>query len=302
MTARNRDAQWLDRTALQPTVHHLMAFAFRYVVADGAFWPATRRLTVFEWGANDARPDVAYPWLGAGYLVPRVPHGERGVEAVEVTNAYEGGALVPHRMDALVTGVRLAPPTTVRLVPAPGVGGDDATPAFPRAGGTVDGDLAAELSRFTALFWGAFAQGAYGELLADVGRDVGGSLFLDSVSELAAGRADGDGLSWRPPRLTPILGGQVGTHPNRMRFTFPGSVDRVTLPSSATRPADGTFAVLDIDVRVTAAAGKVDEWGEWGFKPYTEADARKVAAWEAAAVEGRLRRGGAGRWRALRRE
>ncbi len=273
-----------DRLAAQPAVHHRMAFGFRFDAGAEVFRPATKRLVVFEHGCDDARPEVTNPWLGAGYLVPQVPSGGHDVAALEVTNAYRNGALVPHPYVGAIVGIRVAPPAMVRLVPATMVGGTDETPAFPCAGGTVDGDLAADFVRFTSLFWRTFLLGAYGELLAPVDGPCR-SVFLDCVSEMAVNDANVQGLGWRPADHL-FVGAEIpDTHPNRLRFTFPGGADRVTLPRGAAAPGDGDFVVLDVDVRVTVA--KLVR-RENGFVFFADVDKAKVEAWNRAVEEGRL--------------
>ncbi len=257
----------------QPATHHRMAFGFRFDAAAAAFRPATKRLTVFERGRDDARPEVTDPWLGAGYLVPQVPPGEREAATLEVTNAYRNGSLVPHPLCGIILGVRVAPPPTLRLAPAASVRGTDETPAFPRAGGSVD----AELARFTSIFWRAFLLGAYGELLAPA--------TGHGVATFPAYYDRWRRVGWRPADRLIISAEESADRPNRMRFTFPGAPDRVTLPRGVTAPGDGDFVVLDVDVRVTVAM--LARQGE-RLLPFTDADADKVAAWEKAAAEGRL--------------
>lgn len=250
---------------LGPGRHHMMAFAFQYDASTRRFMPVTRKLTVFEHGVND---NVPFPFIGAGYRTPEVPN-----RSVHLTDCYTGGAW-SWEWDTQLLRARIEPGRIIRLfnkssgtldTPTVDVDGGDVTP------------VSESLSEFRALFFRALLHGGEAYLLPqNHNTDCAvylGPTRLDFSSE--------GGWIARDECYVPSGQEVAKTHgcPNSMRFTFGANVGGVRLPDSAAAPADGTFAVLDLDVRVDFARGKIRD-GRFTYAE--ESDAAAAAEWRAA--------------------
>jgi len=250
---------------LGPGRHHMMAFAFKYDAMMRRFMPVTRKLTVFEHGVND---DVPFPFVGAGYRTPRVPD-----RSVHLTDCYAGGAW-SWEWDTQFLRARIEPGRVMRVFDA--ASGTPDTPTFDVYGGDVT-PVSESISEFRSIFFKALLHGGEAYLLPQ-------NHAADCALYLGPTRLDfpSDG-GWLAREECYVQSGQevAKSHgrPNTMRFSFDANVGSVRLPDNAAAPADGSFAVLDLDVRVDVARGKIRD-GRFMF--LEESDAAAAAEWRAA--------------------
>ena len=267
-----------DRISALPFRHHAMAFGFRYNAADRVFVPATRELTVFERGIDDT---CARPYVGAGYSTPSVPDN-----SVDITNVYKGGAFSITDPVQLLS-IAVVPSGTVRIVRAESADVKHAgTPAFPRDGGTITSLREQHDDFWNATFddfWSAASFASQAHALPP-GNNTICSLYVGLVRFMR----EKDRAS-RPnsPRgyfrfgdhvfAEPNLRNASDFNPNRIRFTF-GESPSIALRDGLAAPADGDFAVLDMDVRVETARVVFSKAGD-SYEGVDETDKRKIAAW-----------------------
>ena len=240
----------------------MMAFAFKYDAMTRRFVPVTRVLTVFERGVND---DVPHPFVGAGYRTLRVPD-----RSVNITDCYTGGAW-SWEYDTQFLRARIEPGRVMRVFDT--ASGTPDTPTFDAYGGDVT-PVSESLSEFRSIFFRALLHGGEAFLLPQ-------NHAADCALYLGPTRLDfpSDGGCLAREECYVRSGQEVAkSHgcPNTMRFSFDANVGSVRLPDNAAAPADGTFAVLDLDVRVNLAHGKIRN-GCFTF--LEESDAAAAAEW-----------------------
>lgn len=266
-----------DRVSSMPHKHHALAYGFRFDAATRTLSPVTRELLAFEHGIDDT---VKFPWVSAGYSTEYVP-----ANSTDVTNTYGGGAWSPVN-PTMLTGITITFPTIARIVPASVVkrGRCEHNPsveyvAFPRGGGDVLPDTAT-VAELQGVLTDALLHGGETSVLPP-GRNTSCSLLAGPARYL---RGDSGTVAWRPRGeifCEPIAKRGADFNPNRFLLVFRENVRSIPWPADLAAPADGSYVVIDFDVRCEVAEVEfIDEGSDYvGVSPQ---DKRLVAAYRAA--------------------
>ena len=264
-----------DRVAPMLRKHYRFAYIWRFqavgglaTVADNRWHPVVNSVTTFVNGADDT--DKQLPFIAANYTTATVP-----ANSFVHTNSYRGGAWSKSK-DCLLTFLGLKGDGAVRLVTPSGTAGTAGSDTY--AGVQLfSGAYDAATSTMYDDFFESMISGSEMLILPESQNSacsacLGETRFLqsgysssNSSAFAAQGRMDGDS---REPLGTDVIveanvGNVSGFNPNRIQINFLGNIVpnaisatvAANAPSLAPLgglpvPADGTLAVLDVDLVV----------------------------------------------------
>lgn len=237
-----------------PHDHHAsVAVGFRYDAVRRVFRAVDSSLLAFGVGGEATDPGA---FADAGYAAP----------SPDLTDAWPGGAWSPSS-DVLILAVDLVPARLARVVPAAATVQIGKRLCFPPDDGLTTSGFP-ELRRACTV-GGALDALPHGlaspQALAFPFRSVNPPRGADPVS-----------VRYKPGcDFVVSRSGQAEAPPNRLRVRLPASAESVPR-SDVVDIAHGDCAVVDVDVRVTLARGKLGERGTFEFD-----DADDAAKYEA---------------------